>query len=110
MREVPFLKIYSQPTLSYTYIGYNLKNPLFQDKRVRQALTYATNREEIVQYVLYGLGTVATGPFPNHLWYANPKVKPFPYDPKKPVNFWLRQDGRIQMGMVFWIKTETFSV
>jgi len=83
MREVPFLKIYSQPTLSYTYIGYNLKNPLFQDKRVRQALTYATNREEIVQYVLYGLGTVATGPFPNHLWYANPKVKPFPYDPQK---------------------------
>jgi len=26
--------------------------------------------------------------------------------PKKPVNFLLRQDGRIQMGMVFWIKTE----
>ncbi|PIV24085.1 MAG: peptide-binding protein [Deltaproteobacteria bacterium CG_4_8_14_3_um_filter_45_9] len=83
MKEVPFLKMYSQPTLSYTYIGYNLKNPLFQDKRVRQALTYATNREEIVQYVLYGLGTVATGPFPNHLWYANPKVKPIPYDPQK---------------------------
>ena len=83
MKEVPFLKMYSQPTLSYTYIGYNLKNPLFQDKHVRQALTYATNREEIVQYVLYGLGTVATGPFPNHLWYANPKVKPIPYDPKK---------------------------
>ena len=83
MKEVPFLKMYSQPTLSYTYIGYNLKNPLFQDKRVRQALTYATNREEIVQYVLYGLGTVATGPFPNHLWYSNPKVKPIPYDPQK---------------------------
>jgi peptide/nickel transport system substrate-binding protein len=83
MKEVPFLKMYSQPTLSYTYIGYNLKNPLFQDKRVRQALTYATNREEIVQYVLYGLGTVATGPFPNHLWYCNPKVKPIPYDPQK---------------------------
>ena len=83
MKEVSFLKMYSQPTLSYTYIGYNLKNPLFQDKRVRQALTYATNREEIVQYVLYGLGTVATGPFPNHLWYANPKVKPIPYDPQK---------------------------
>jgi peptide/nickel transport system substrate-binding protein len=83
MSQVPFLKNYSQPGLSYTYIGYNLKNPLFQDKRVRQALTYATNREEIVQYVLYGLGTVATGPFPNHLWYSNPKVKPIPYDPQK---------------------------
>jgi peptide/nickel transport system substrate-binding protein len=83
MNEVPFLKIYSQPSLGYTYIGYNLKNPLFQDKRVRQAFTHAINREEIVQYVLYGLGAVATGPFPNHLWYCNPNVKPLPYDPQK---------------------------
>ncbi|MGZ3592071.1 MAG: ABC transporter substrate-binding protein, partial [Thermodesulfobacteriota bacterium] len=63
-KQVLFLNVYSQPSLGYTYIGYNLKNPLFQDKRVRQALTYAINREEIVQYVLYGLGTVANGPFP----------------------------------------------
>jgi len=83
MNEIPFLKVYSQPTLSYTYIGYNLKNPLFQDKRVRQAFTYAINREEIVQYVLYGLGTVISGPFPSHLWYYNPNVKPLPYDPEK---------------------------
>ena len=83
MNQIPFLKVYSQPTLSYTYIGYNLKNPLFQDKRVRQAFTYAINREEIVQYVLYGLGTVISGPFPSHLWYYNPNVKPLLYDPEK---------------------------
>jgi peptide/nickel transport system substrate-binding protein len=83
MSEVDFLKIYSQPALGYTYIGYNLKNPLFQDRRVRQAFTHAVNREEIVQYVLYGFGTVISGPFPSHLWYYNPNVKPFPYDPQK---------------------------
>ncbi|MGB9627127.1 MAG: peptide-binding protein [Thermodesulfobacteriota bacterium] len=83
MSRIPFLKTYSQPSLGYTYIGYNHKNPLFQDRRVRLALTHAINREEIVQYVLYGFGTVATGPFPNHLWYCNPNVKPLPYDPKK---------------------------
>ena len=83
MKQVDFLRTYSQPSLGYTYIGYNLKNPAFQDRRVRRALTYAINREEIVQYVLYGLGTVASGPFPNHLWYSNPNVKPLPYDPEK---------------------------
>ncbi|MGD0919160.1 MAG: peptide-binding protein [Thermodesulfobacteriota bacterium] len=83
MNEVPFLGVYSQPSLGYTYIGYNFKNPLFQDRRVRHALTYAVNREEIVQYVLYGLGVVATGPFPNQMWYWNPDVKPIPYDPPK---------------------------
>jgi peptide/nickel transport system substrate-binding protein len=83
MQQVPFLSVYSQPSLGYTYIGYNLKNPLFQDRRVRLALTHAVNREAIVQYVLYGLGEVAAGPFPNHLWYSNPNVKPLPYDPAK---------------------------
>jgi len=83
MKEVPFLNVYTQPSLGYTYIGYNLKNPLFQDKRVRRALTYAINREEIVQYVLYGLGVVANGPFPPQFWYSNPNVKPLPYDPAK---------------------------
>ncbi len=83
MSHVPFLKTYSQPSLGYTYIGYNHRHPFFQDRKVRQALTHAINREEIVQYVLHGLGTVASGPFPNHLWYANPKVKPLPYDPQK---------------------------
>ena len=83
MTQVSFLNVYSQPSLGYTYIGYNLKNPLFQDKGVRRALTYAINRQEIVQYVLYGLGTVATGLFPNHLWYSNPYLKPLPYDPQE---------------------------
>jgi peptide/nickel transport system substrate-binding protein len=83
MTQVPFLKAYSQPSLGYTYIGYNFKNPLFQDRRVRQAMTYAINRQEIVQYVLYGLGEVATGPFPNQMWYWNPNIKPIPYDPQK---------------------------
>jgi len=83
IEEIPSVKVYSQPSLGYTYIGYNLKNPLFRDRRVRRALTYAINREQIVQYVLYGLGVVATGPFPNQMWYWNPNVKPIPYDPQK---------------------------
>ena len=83
MSQLPFLKTYSQPSLGYTYLGYNLKKDLFQDRRVRLALTHAINREEIVQYVLYGLGEVATGPFPNQLWYSNPHVKTIPYDPQK---------------------------
>lgn len=83
IRKNPNLRVYRQPGLGYTYIGYNLANPLFTDKRVRQALTCAINRKEIVRYVLYGFGQIATGPFPNHLWYADKAIEPFPYDPGK---------------------------
>jgi peptide/nickel transport system substrate-binding protein len=83
MKRLPIFRVYSQPMHGYTYIGYNLKNPLFQDRKVRRALTYAIDREAIVKYVLYGLGMVATGPFPNGLWYWNPHVKAIPHDPRK---------------------------
>ena len=67
----------------YTYLGYNLKDWKFQDKKVRQALTTAIDRESIVQGVLLGLGQPAYTPYkPDTFWY-NPNVKKFPYDPQK---------------------------
>jgi peptide/nickel transport system substrate-binding protein len=69
--------------LGYTYLGYNLKDPRFQDKRVRQALSMAIDRQRIVKCVLLGLGEVAHTTYkPDSQWY-NPRVKKFPYDPDK---------------------------
>ena len=47
---------YRYLSFSYTYMGYNLKNPLFADKRVRQAIAYGINKDEIIRGVLLGLG------------------------------------------------------
>ncbi len=74
---------YKYLSFAYTYMGFNLLNPLFQDKRVRQAISYAINKNEILEGVLLGLGEVATGPYKPGTWQYNPKVKAFPYDPEK---------------------------
>lgn len=67
----------------YTYLGYNLKDPRFQDRRVRQAITYALDKKEIIEGALLGLGLEATGPYkPDTVWY-NPRVKRYPYDPEQ---------------------------
>jgi peptide/nickel transport system substrate-binding protein len=71
------------PAFAYDYLGYNLTNPLFQDKRVRQALSYAIDQKGIIQGVLLGLGTPCTGPFPPESWAYNKDVKGYPYDPEK---------------------------
>ncbi|RUM87277.1 MAG: peptide-binding protein, partial [Thermodesulfatator sp.] len=74
---------YKYLAFSYTYLGYNLRHPLFRDRRVRQALSYAINKQEIVEGVLFGLGVPATGPYkPDTYWY-NPNVRHYPYDPEK---------------------------
>ena len=35
------------PAFSYTYLGYNLRLPMFQDRRVRQAITSASSRSSM---------------------------------------------------------------
>jgi len=74
---------YRYPVPSYTYLGYNLKRQLFADKRVRQAITSAINKDELVHGVLFGLGQTCQVPFQPGTWAHNPEIKPFPYDPSK---------------------------
>ena len=74
---------YRYPASAYTYLGYNLRLPLFQDRRVRQAITCAINKEEIIQGVLLGMGQIAHGPYKPGTWAYKPKVADFGYDPAR---------------------------
>ncbi|MGD0168101.1 MAG: peptide-binding protein [Smithella sp.] len=74
---------YRYLSFAYTYLGYNLKNPLFTDKRVRQAISYAINKNEIISGVLLNLGKPANGPYKPGTWAYNDKVKIYDYNPKK---------------------------
>ena len=82
----------------YTYLGWNLRNPLFQSQKVRQALTMAVNRQEIVDSLQAEFGTVLTGPLLPILWAHNPNLNDFPYDPQKARQYlaeegWSDSDG-----------------
>jgi peptide/nickel transport system substrate-binding protein len=70
--------------VNHYYIAFQLKNPLFTDPRVRLAMIYAVDRQAIVDKVLLGYGTVATGTISPALgWAYNPNLKPLPFDPQK---------------------------
>ncbi|MDD5728792.1 MAG: ABC transporter substrate-binding protein [Victivallales bacterium] len=65
---------------SYAYIGYNLRNPLFKDKKVRRALTHLIDRERILKEVLHGLGEIVTGPFFYNSQAYDKSIKPYAFD------------------------------
>jgi len=69
--------------LSYSFFGYNVRNPLLADKRVRKAFTHAVNRQEMLDSFFNGQGTIISGPFAPGSWAYNLDVQPFSYDPEK---------------------------
>lgn len=64
----------------FYYIGWNADKPMFADKRVRQAMTMAFNRQQVIDSVFAGLGKIATGPYLPGTPYNDPGVKPWPFD------------------------------
>ncbi|MCC7202564.1 MAG: peptide-binding protein [Nitrospirae bacterium] len=86
------------PVFAYTYMGFNLKHPWFKDKRVRQAIACAVDKDELVHGVLFGLGKAATGPYVPNTWPYNPDVKKYEYNPDKAMKLlseagWRDSDG-----------------
>jgi peptide/nickel transport system substrate-binding protein len=79
----PGLQVVKSPGTDYQYMGLNLRDPLLQDRRVRQALGYAIDRRAIVEYLRRGLATPAAGLLPPVSWAFEPSVFTFTYDPAR---------------------------
>jgi peptide/nickel transport system substrate-binding protein len=64
-------------------IDLNLKHEPLEDVRVRQAMSYAINRSDIAENVLYNVGEAAGGPFLPTMVWANKSLKPYSQNLKK---------------------------
>ncbi len=71
------------PARSYTYLAWNLRNPLFEDVSVRRALTMAINRQQIVDALLYGYGRIAVADVMPFQWEFDESLEPWPHDPDR---------------------------
>jgi peptide/nickel transport system substrate-binding protein len=74
-------RISRSPGLDFSYLGFNLRDPLLTDKRIRHAVGFAIDREAIVQHLRRGLATPAFGLMPPQAWAFEPHVFQFTYDP-----------------------------
>ena len=69
--------------LSYSFFGYNMRNPLLADKKVREAIALALNRQEMLSSFFNSQGTVISGPFAPGSRAYNLDVKPLAINPDK---------------------------
>jgi peptide/nickel transport system substrate-binding protein len=79
----PKITLLKQVGAHVWYLGINNQKKPFDDKRVRQALNYAVNKDAIVRDVLKGTGSLSRGPVLPNTWGADPALKAYPYDPER---------------------------
>ena len=71
----------------FTYIGWNNAHPLFRDRRVRQAMSLLTDRQSMIDNLLFGLGEPVAGPIHKFRPEYNHDLELYPYDPERALDF-----------------------
>lgn len=65
------------------YLGFNLRDPILKDVRVRRAIAYALDRRPMIEYLWHGEAEPARSVLPVQSWAYNGNVPDYPYDPHK---------------------------
>lgn len=95
--------VYEQVGPHLWFLILNMKEGPFKDKRARQAVNYAIDKQALVDNVLQGTATVATGPTPSAFsWAYNEKLTPYPYNPEKAKKL-LQEAGAAGAQLTFYV-------
>src|SRR5262245_49024355 len=81
-----FRKAYNKfryPSSYYTFLGFNLKDPRFADRRVRRAFAHAIDKRELIDGVVLGLAREAYGPIRPGTWAYTEDVRRYDFSPEK---------------------------
>jgi peptide/nickel transport system substrate-binding protein len=77
------LQVVPYDALSFSFVAINTQSQPLNDKRVRQAISHALNRKEMLQAFFQGEGMLISGPFSPTSWAYNLDVEPYAHNPER---------------------------
>ena len=93
LRQRDDFEVHEQTGPHLWFVILNTREGPFRDRRVRQAVNYAIDKQALVGHVLQATATVAAGPIPDAFgWASSQDVTPYPHDPARARSL-LRQAG-----------------
>jgi peptide/nickel transport system substrate-binding protein len=103
-QKSPRVQVIQSSGTSFQYLAINMQNAKFHDLRVRQALAYAINRDEIIKHKLFGMAVKANSPISPVNFFHNAALKDLEFAPEKSRQL-LKEAG--VSGLEIEIKTST---
>jgi len=83
LQRHPRVKIEKIEGLRMFFLAFNVAHKPFDNKLVRQAVNYSVDAPAIIKNIFDGIGYAINGPVGANVLGADPKLKRYPYDPKK---------------------------
>jgi peptide/nickel transport system substrate-binding protein len=83
LKANPDLKVIEFPSTFSRYVVLNHSVAPLDDPKVRLALNYATDKQALIDVVLFGSGSEPTSFMPRGALYWNDQLPGFPYDPDR---------------------------
>jgi len=103
LQKNPAVKVLLASSNRTIFVALNTRDAALQDPRVRQALNYAVNKEDIIKNVLFGAAEPMQGPMaPSLFGYC--QTNAYPYDPDKAKSL-LQQAGATNLSLKFMSPT-----
>jgi len=98
IEEAQGLELFSFPSKTVYYLGWNTVRPPFDDVRVRRALGMAVDTDAIIEGLLHGYGTPADSPIPPLSPFNPEGVEGTRFDPEEAAQLldqagWTLKDG-----------------
>ena len=82
LRKQKDLDVLTTTGTTYWYLTFNFRDPILRDRRVREAIAYAIDRDEIIRSYLRGTARIATGMLTPENWAYDGNVKSYSYQPE----------------------------
>jgi peptide/nickel transport system substrate-binding protein len=82
LKSDPNLNVYRYPGNHVAALRFNTTKGVFQDVRLRKAVSHAIDRNALIAGTQFGLARIASCMFPSDHWCHNPELKPVTYDPE----------------------------
>ncbi|PSV43322.1 ABC transporter substrate-binding protein SapA [Photobacterium indicum] len=99
-------ELMAQTGMNVSFLALNNNKPILQDIRVRKAISFAINRDNLLDSVYYGTGTKAKSMLPPMSWAYNHKSQALDFDPEEAIRL-LKEAGYYnKLILSMWVPTE----
>lgn len=105
LKRQPQVEVLESPGTNFSYLGFNLRDPLLKNPLVRQAVALSIDRQNLIQNALVGGTRGATAILPPEHWAGNPALPGIGYDPQQARRL-LEQAG-VRLPLKLVLKTST---